>query len=386
MLLVAIVAVVVFGVSIDVSRWRDAIAVRASDALGRPVALDGPLELELGRESSAARGRNSHPQSARVRYAGARYARRSASTYRPVCSAAWGMARTQLRGRRWPPALGARGRRTRQLGAGDEHAGRFATTGSRRWPSVEIERVSIRNFAFEYHDIRADVHHSLQLDELSGVGKWSEPLKLTLHGHVANSFPYSIDIEGGSAQLLQEAREAWPFALDFAFLGTRLHASGTVEAGHAAARFDFGAGTEDLQQVGRFLQTKLPDFGAAALSGTVHLSASAVEVGDLHGVLGATEFAGGLVLNLGGARQRLSGELRIATLDVRPFFEGTPDRSDKRAHVRRTDAADAGAAKNLRAVRCRSGRADRKLVRIARRSAQRPDSAARRRARPARAD
>src|SRR4029453_4865573 len=49
MLLLAIAAVVVFGVSIDASRWRDAITVKASGALGRPVALDGPLELELGR-------------------------------------------------------------------------------------------------------------------------------------------------------------------------------------------------------------------------------------------------------------------------------------------------------------------------------------------------
>ena len=51
MLLLAIIAIAVFGVSIDVSRWRDAIAARASAALGRPVALDGRLELELGRET-----------------------------------------------------------------------------------------------------------------------------------------------------------------------------------------------------------------------------------------------------------------------------------------------------------------------------------------------
>jgi AsmA family protein len=328
-LLIAIVAVVVFGVSIDASRWRDAIAVRVSAALGRPVALDGPLELELGRETALHVGGIrilnppgfATPELAALGKARARidlFAALRGEWRVHSFEAADGHLRLERTagGRvNWAPSTSTRATSQRQ-GAG--------------LAAVEIERVSIRNFAFEYHDIRADTHHSLQLDELSGVGKWSEPLKLTLHGHVANSFPYSIDIEGGSAQLLQEAREAWPFALDFAFLGTRLHASGTVEAGHAAARFDFGAGTEDLQQVARFLQTKLPDFGAAALSGTIHLSTSAIEVGDLHGVLGATEFAGGLVLSLVGARQRLSGELRIATLDVRPFFEGTRDRSDKR--------------------------------------------------------
>ena len=124
--------------------------------------------------------------------------------------------------------------------------------------TLEIESMSIRNFAFEYEDRRSGAHHFFAVDELAAIGKWSQPLKLTLSGRVNKSFPYSIHIEGGSAQLLQEAREAWPFALDFEFLGTRLHASGTVDAGGSAGRFDFGAGTDDLKQIESFLQTSLP--------------------------------------------------------------------------------------------------------------------------------
>ena len=46
------VAVALSGMSIDASRWRDAVAERASAALGRPVILQGAFELEprLGRE------------------------------------------------------------------------------------------------------------------------------------------------------------------------------------------------------------------------------------------------------------------------------------------------------------------------------------------------
>ena len=40
------VAVALSGTSIDVSRWRDAAAERASAALGRPVILQGAFELE----------------------------------------------------------------------------------------------------------------------------------------------------------------------------------------------------------------------------------------------------------------------------------------------------------------------------------------------------
>ena len=39
--------------------------------------------------------------------------------------------------------------------------------------------------------------------------------------------------------------------------------------------------------------------------------------------------AGDLVLSLGSARWRVSGELAIATLDVRPFLDATPDRPEK---------------------------------------------------------
>ena len=51
-LLIVVTWVAVFGVSIDASRWRDALAARASVALGRQVALDGPLKFELGREAA----------------------------------------------------------------------------------------------------------------------------------------------------------------------------------------------------------------------------------------------------------------------------------------------------------------------------------------------
>ena len=47
----AAVALALFDVAIDIARWRDAIAARATASLGRPVILDGALELVLGRET-----------------------------------------------------------------------------------------------------------------------------------------------------------------------------------------------------------------------------------------------------------------------------------------------------------------------------------------------
>ena len=322
-LLLAIVTIAILGVSLDVSRWRDTIAARASAVIGRPVTLEGPIELELGRESA-------------LHVAGVRILNPPGFGAPELATLGEARARIDLmealRGRLRVHSIEAADGHVRLERAADGRANWAPPTSTPRASpepassasppvTIEIERMSIRNFAFEYHDERSGVHQSLDLDELAGVGKWSEPLKLTLRGNVARSFPYTIAIEGGSARLLQEGREAWPFTLDLEFLGTRLHAGGTLDVNRSAARFDFGAGTEDLEQVGRFLQTRLPASGAAALTGTVSATASAVEVKDLHGVLGASELTGGLVLTLGGARRRVSGELAIATLDMRPFFD-----------------------------------------------------------------
>src|SRR5262245_33979230 len=229
-LLIVVTWVAVFGVSIDASRWRDALAARASVALGRQVALDGPLEFKLGREAAV------HVRGVRIL---------NPPGFATPELATLGEARVRLdllaalRGRLHVRSVEAAAGHVRFERAADGRMN-WAPTASASAASqrsspgaalatIEIQRASIRNFAFEYHDDRSDVHQRLDLDELAAVGKWSEPLKLSLHGHVSKSFPYMIDIEGGSAQLLQQGRDAWPFTLDFKCRGTRLHASGTLE-------------------------------------------------------------------------------------------------------------------------------------------------------------
>jgi len=328
LILIAVIAVVVFGVTIDASRWREPLEARASAALGRQVTLDGPLTFEIGREAAV------HVGGVRVR---------NPPGFGAQNLATLGEARVRidllaaLRGRLHVHNFEATAGLVRFERAADGRANWAAATSTpaaaqRSGPgaaltATELQRVSIRNFAFEYHDERSGAHHHLDLDELSAVGKWSEPLKLKLRGHVARSFPYVIDVEGGSARLLQEGREAWPFTLDFQFLGTRLHASGTLDVGRGAAEFAFGAGTEDLAQVEQFLQTRLPSFGAAALTGKVVASAVSVELSDLHGVLGGSELTGALAVSLASARRRVSGQLAIGVLDLRGFLEAAPQRS-----------------------------------------------------------
>ncbi len=157
-----------------------------------------------------------------------------------------------------------------------------------------------------------------------------DPLRLALRGRVDKQLAYAIAVEGGPLRLLQEGSAPWPFTLDFEAPGTRLHASGELDAASGGARFDFGVGTEDLAQVARLLDTKLPRFGVAALYGTGVAAADAVEFADLRGALGKSELSGHLAFAFGGARPRVTGALAVATLDLRPFLvaaQGPQDQS-----------------------------------------------------------
>lgn len=320
--LAAALAAATVGVSIDASRWRGELAARASAALGRGVLIEGPLAISLGRTT-------------RLRIGGVRIDNPPGFTSGSFATIGEAYASLDLAGL-------LRGRLVlRELGAADvavrlERAsdGRSNWTFPGRGQAVasepagsprisiasEVQETTLRRLNVEYHDARAGARQVVDLDELTALGRWDDPLQLVLRGQVAKSFPYLVTIEGGPARLLAAGNEPWPFTLDLEFLGTRLHATGAYAAREREARFRFGAGTEDVEQVERFLEIRLPRFGRAALSGEVVATAQGVRLGDLRGVAGAAEVAGELALAFGEGRPRLAGELAMGEFDLRPFL------------------------------------------------------------------
>jgi uncharacterized protein involved in outer membrane biogenesis len=319
---VAALALVAFGVTIDGARWRDELAARASSALGRAVAIDGAIALTLGRTT-------------RLRIGGVRIG--NPLGFSGAAFATVGEAHASvdlaglLRGRLVLRELGAsdiavrlerslEGRTNWTFPQRAEPEGGGPAGSSRVAIASELQQTTLHRLNVEYHDARSGGRQTVDLDELTAIGRWDDPLRLILRGRVARSFPYLVTIEGGPARLLASADARWPFTLDFEFLGTRLHAAGAYGTREREARFRFGAGTENLEQVERFLETALPKFGHAALSGEVVAAPHAVRFGDLRGVLGAAEVTGELKLAFGAGRPRLAGELAMAELDLRPFL------------------------------------------------------------------
>ncbi|MGB8433701.1 MAG: AsmA family protein, partial [Burkholderiales bacterium] len=243
-ILLAIVVVAVFGVSIDASRWRAALAERAGAVLGRPVRFDGPLMLELRRDV-VLRARDVHvlgpPEFAE----------------RDLVSIGTAQLSVDL-------LAALRGRvhvRNIELADGRVHLARSGAGGA-NWASptpsneatepgtghapvrtvIEVERLSVRNVEVEYQDARSGVHRLLDLEELAGTGESGQPLKLTARGRVRGAVSCALDLAGASIQELLVADRAWLFTVDAKCAGTRMHASGALESGRRVARFQFGVG------------------------------------------------------------------------------------------------------------------------------------------------
>ena len=63
-------------------------------------------------------------------------------------------------------------------------------------------------------------------------------------------------------------------------------------------------GTEDLSQIERLLQTKLPKVGATDLSGVVHWEPGKARIAPLNGVMGRTTLEGQLAFDYTGKRPK----------------------------------------------------------------------------------
>jgi len=313
-LMAAIAAAVVFGVSIDASRWRDTVAQRVSAALGRPVLLQRALELRLGRELV-------------LRTGGVRIMNPPGFSAQEFLTIGEASARIDvfdaLRGRWRLRGIEASHVVLRLERVADGRGNWTLAARSEPAPApaaIDIGPFTLHHLAVHYHDARSAVHRFASLDELSGSAGRNDRLRLAGHGRVDEQLAYSLKLEGGPWQLLQDDSQPWPFTLDLDTRGAGLHANGSVDTRSGTAGFGFTAHAEDLATVGQLVGAKLPHGAAAALQGTVAAAVDAVELKSFRGRLGESELSGQLALALGGVRPRLSGRLEVPTLDLRLFL------------------------------------------------------------------
>jgi uncharacterized protein involved in outer membrane biogenesis len=325
--------VVALGITISAAPWRDTIAAEASQALGRPVRLEGPLELIPTLRPSLKIGgvRIANPPG----FSQPEFASLGEATLQIDLPAA-------LRGQVVVHEIGAKEVRAR-LERSAEGRGNWVfdlpsaasqPAAASRAPDLKdfsfaVNRIALRRLNVEYYDPETRRSRYFELEELSGEVPQGKPIHLALRGSVEKNFPYTVTIKGDPLSALLQAAQPWPFEVSVEFLATLLHVSGTLSQQGRSGELIFGMGTEDLSQIERLLQTPLPKVGATGLSGVVHWEPGKVSISPLNGVMGRTTLEGELAFDYTGKRPGVRGRLALPSLDLRPFLSTDRVASDE---------------------------------------------------------
>ncbi len=318
------------GITLDASPLRGRIATVFSDALGRTVRFDGPMELEI----------SARPK---LRVGGLHIA--NAPGFEGGDFASLGEARLSLD--LWPllqkrlqieEVIGSRVQVRLQRRADGTNNWTFlrprhsaprvvepgtpaSVSADRALALLDIQQVTLENLTVEYIG-QSGTSHYFDLHKLSAQSPSGQPLKVSLNGAVEKQFPYRLDFTGGVPANLSDPAIPWPVELTLTFLSSTLTLNGTLSG--RSGQIVFGVGTENLLEFERLFQTKLPAVGASGIAGTISFEPGKVSLKQLGAAMGGTALIGDLDFDYLATRPKVSGALTVPVLDLRPFLVDRP--------------------------------------------------------------
>lgn len=311
------------GIPIDLGSQRPALARLLSGQAGRPVSLDGELQLRLGlrpylRMTDARVGQPDGFGMGDFLQVGEIEIRMDL----------WPLLQGQLRADR----LAARGvvlvlrqhedgRNNWTFAAPDEQAVPEPADGdglkAADVAGLDIRQLDLADIRVVYED-GGPKPFEFHLEQAKAALPIGRGLSLHAQGRVEQTMPYALAIDGGELRELLTGKPGWPLSLQLDVAGGRLVAKGSL--GEADSRIDFGLGAPDLGRFGKVIGVTLPDAGAAGLTGALSLRPGVLRIDRLSGLLGKSQMAGWLQVDSRGARPALSGALGVQALDLRPFL------------------------------------------------------------------
>lgn len=332
LLLAGVLYVALVGISIDASGLRAKAAATLTQRLGRDVRLDGALQIKVSAHPELV-VRGLHVANA-PGFSGSEFASLGEAR---LALDLWPLLRSRLRieelsgsevhlrlqtsaggASNWTFNPPDRTPQPAQKPAAEQAASRPVAELLTR---LEVKRVALDKLDVEF--IGADAKsHFFELQSLVAQFPAGQPLALTLHGTVEKTYPYDLELTGGTLADLAHFDRPWPVDLTLDFMGSRLSLVGTVSG--STGSISFGLGTDDLREFERLLQTKLPAVGQTGISGVIKYSPGKVALSDLTGVMGSTTLNGSLDFDYSGERPSVQGDLTLPVLDLRPFITGQP--------------------------------------------------------------
>jgi len=186
---------------------------------------------------------------------------------------------------------------------------------------IELAELSLRDIVVTHRDAATNETFQLKLDEITGSAEDREPMRLVIHGSV-QAVPYKLAVTGGSLTALGQGKTPWPLDLSATLGNVRLDVSGAIAEPLRVKGldFDFELAGSDMAVLEGILGANLPPIRAFAVNGRIEEAEGSYRLADLEGEIAATAFTGSLEADTAGDKLRLLGEIDIRRLDAGPLF------------------------------------------------------------------
>jgi uncharacterized protein involved in outer membrane biogenesis len=349
-LVLALVLIIALEVQIDLSPIRGPIQSAATSALGRGVALDGPVALVpafsptievKGLRIANPEGWPGTKDFARIEYALlqldflALLRRRLQIAKMTATGVDIHLETTREGVQNWIFAAAKKP---------PDKAPKPADTASpQTYAFVEVDELSLQRVALSHNHLASGETVELTLDEVRGLAAADEALELSITGTFQRQ-PYSLRLTGGSGIDLVRAEQPWPLELSLEVAGATLQLTGKIDDPLRGEGIElaFSLRGDRLEDLEPLVAATLPPIGAYDLNARLTEAKEVFNLSELHGTIGKTNIAGALEVSLAEGRPRLEGQISVPILDAGPLLA-----VDEEAVTERSPAKSEGQGKPL---------------------------------------
>jgi len=195
---------------------------------------------------------------------------------------------------------------------------------------IDIRQIDLDNILVSFQSGSARPVE-FRLDQLDAVLPSGGGVTLKAKGLVEKTLPYQLTINGGPIADLLHGKPGWPVSMQLGFADGVLVAQGKL--GEKDSALSFGLGAPDLARFGKVIGLKLPNAGAAGLSGEVAIRPGLVRLERVSATLGRSSMAGWMQFDARPDTPKLTGSLALIALDLRPFL-GQDDQDEPPTDLR----------------------------------------------------
>lgn len=342
--IVALVVVVALGVALPLDVLRDKIEAVAREALGRAVAIEGPITLVPALSPTLEmRGlRIADPHGWDTE--GFAHVDRTRATV-----ALLALVRNEIS----IDEIAIEGIDVRLESRADgstnwafEREPSEAATAPRNgsaYDFVQLGKLAVRALTVRYHDATSGETHAFESEAIAGSLERDGPIMLSARGLVRNQ-PFAIAMTGGPLSALTDPARPWSLDVTAHAADATLTLAGSIDDPLRAQgiELDIAIRGERLEALESLTGLSIAPIGPFVVKARFARSETQYRLSGLEGAIGNSTFGGDMVIDGLANRPRLTATLDSALLDLAPLLDGESGPSAESSDVARAslDAKD----------------------------------------------